>query len=149
MENSCGNSGFTFKVIVGNWYSNSSGPRCNGSADGPFILQNILSLSQLTHFTVYSSQMLISFLKLWFCNISLTVKAQCVHVVHCTFLIVSVCLTCCLVVVATFWRTDAGVHACLCVIICHFISEECLPVCLLYWYKDLFLECLICFSSPQ
>ncbi len=45
MENSCGNSGFTFKGIVGNWYSKCSGPRCNDSADEPFILQNILSLS--------------------------------------------------------------------------------------------------------
>lgn len=120
MENNCGNSGFTFKGIVGNWYSNCSGLRCNSSADEPFILQNILSLSQLEHFTVNSSQMLRIFLKLWFCNISLIVNAQCVHVVHCTFLIVSVCFTCCLVVVATFWRTDAGVHACLFVIILSF-----------------------------
>ncbi len=62
MENSCGNSGFTFKGIVGNWYSNCSGPRCNGNADEPFIVQNTLSLSQLVHFTVNSSQMLWIFL---------------------------------------------------------------------------------------
>lgn len=44
MENSCGSNGFTFKCIVGNWYSNYSCLRWNGSGDGA-IIYRICSLS--------------------------------------------------------------------------------------------------------